>query len=182
MRKTVLISMAALFVAALATSAIASGGGRGPGYGPCDRSGRAAAALKLTDEQTAKIKAMREAHWKEMKPLRESMFAKRDELRKLWLAPSPDEARIQAAQKEMRTLRDQMEDRMTAYRLEAVKLLTPEQREKLGSVTGGRGSKRGSGPRHGGPMMGPGPMAGLGPEGPDWTGCIGGGPGFGPNR
>ena len=101
--------------------------------------------MNLTAEQSAKIKEMRETQWKEMKPLQEQMFTKRDEIRKLWLEPNPDQAKITAAQKEMRSLRDQMEDRMTAYRLEAVKVLTPEQREKIGSFVQGRGHGRGHG-------------------------------------
>ena len=63
-----------------------------------------------------------------------------------------------------------MEDRMTAYRLEAVKVLTPEQREKIGSFVQGRGHGRGHGF---------GPMRSIGPGGPDGAGCFGGGPGFG---
>jgi Spy/CpxP family protein refolding chaperone len=122
------------------------------------------AALNLTAEQSAQIKAMREAHWKDMKPLRDKMFAKRDELRKLWLEPNPEEGKILAAQKEMRSLRDQMEDKMTAYRLEAVKILTPEQKEKIASFT----ERRGPGHRRGF-----GPMHGFGPAGPDEAGCFG---------
>jgi protein CpxP len=172
MKKVTLTVMAVLFVAAVATSAFAFGWGRGPGYGPCARGdSQGPAGLSLTAEQTAKIKEMREAQWKEMKPLQEQMFTKRDEIRKLWLEPNPDQAKITAAQKEMRSFRDQMEDRMTAYRLEAAKVLTPEQREKIGSFGQGRGSGRRSG-------HGFGPMHGFGPGGPDGAGCFGG-PGFG---
>jgi periplasmic protein CpxP/Spy len=163
MKKVTLTVMVVLFVAAVATSAF--GWGRGPGYGPCARGDfRGPAGLNLTAEQTAKIKEMRETQWKEMKPLQEQMFAKRDEIRKLWLEPSPDQAKISAAQKEMRSFRDQMEDRMTAYRLEAVKVLTPEQREKIGSF----GQGRGPGQRRG---------HGFGPGAPGGAGCFGG-PGF----
>jgi Spy/CpxP family protein refolding chaperone len=171
MKKITLTVMAVFFVAALATSAFAFGWGRGPGYGPCARGDfQGPSGLNLTAEQTAKIKEMRESQWKEIKPLREQMFTKRDELRKLWLEPNPDQEKILAAQKEMRLLRDQMQDRMTAYRLEAVKVLTPEQREKIGSLvqSRGRGIGRGFGPMHG-----------FAPEGPDGAGCFGGGPGFG---
>ena len=172
MKKVILTVMAVLFVAAVATSAFAFGWGRGPGYGPCARGDfQGPAGLNLTAEQTAKIKEMRETQWKEMKPLQEQMFTKRDEIRKLWLEPNPDQAKITAAQKEMRSFRDQMEDRMTAYRLEAVKVLTLEQREKIGSFVQGRGR----GPGHG---RGFGPMHGFGPGGPDGAGCFGGGPGF----
>jgi Spy/CpxP family protein refolding chaperone len=170
MKKATLTVMAVFFVAALATSAFAFGFGRGPGYGPCSRGDfQRPAGLNLTAEQSAKIKEMREAQWKEMKPLQEQMFTKRDELRKLWLEPNPDQGKITAAQKEMRLLRDQMQDRMTAYRLEAVKVLTPEQREKIGSFMQGRGPGRGRG-------------FGPAPGGPDGAGCFGGGPDFCTNK
>jgi len=166
MKKVTLTVMVVLFVAAVATSAFAFGRGRGPGYDPCARCNfQGPAGLNLTAEQTAKIKEMRETQLKEMKPLREQMFAKRDEIRKLWLEPSPDQAKITAAQKEMRSLRDQMEDRMTAYRLEAAKVLTPEQREMNKPFSPGPGPSRG---------FGPGPARGFGPGAPGCAGCFGG--------
>lgn len=166
MKKLTLAVMTALLVAVVATSAF--GFGRGPGYGPCARGDfKGPAGLNLTADQTAKMKEMREAQWQEMKPLREQMFTKRDELRKLWLEPTPDQEKIVAAQKEMRLLRDQMQDKMTAYRLEAAKVLTPEQREKIGSFGQGRRHGRGFGPMHG-----------FGPGGPGGEGCFGGSPDF----
>ena len=165
MKKVILTVMAVLFVAAVATSAFAFGWGRGPGYGPCARGDfQGPAGLNLTAEQTAKIKEMRETQWKEMKPLQEQMFTKRDEIRKLWLEPNPDQAKITAAQKEMRSLRDQMEDKTTAFRLKAAKVLTVEQREKIGSFG------QGSGPGH---RRGFGPMQGFGPGAPGGEGCFG---------
>ena len=154
MKKVTLTVMAVLFVAAVATSAFAFGWGRGPGYGPCGRGDFGGpAGLNLAPEQTAKFKEMREAQWKEMKPLREQMFTKRDEIRKLWLETSPSQEKITAAQKEMRLLRDQIQDRTTAFRLDALKTLTPEQQDKLRSSF----SERGFGPRRG---MGPGGWGG----------------------
>ena len=102
---------------------------------------------------------MGEAQWIEMNPLREHMFTKRDEIRKLWLEPNPDQEKIAAAQKEMRSLRDQIQDKMTAIRLEALKTLTPEQQDKIRSSFSERGfdPRRGMGPGGcGGGMMGPG--------------------------
>ena len=162
MKKVTLTVLALLFVAAVATSAF--GWGRGPGYGPCGRGDfEGPAGLNLAPEQTAKFKEMREAQWNEMKPLREQMFTKRDEIRKLWLAPNPDQAQIAEAQKEMRSLRDQIQDRTTAYRLDALKTLTPEQQDKIRSSYSergfgpGRGMGRGG---RGGGMMGPGGFGG----------------------
>ena len=174
MKKVTLTVMAVLFAAAVATTAFAFGWGRGPGYGPCARGDfQGPAGLNLTAEQTAKIKEIRDAQWKEMKPLQEQTFTKRDEIRKLWLEPNPDQAKITAAQKEMRSLRDQMEDKITAFRLAAAKVLTPEQKEKIGSFGQGRG------PGH---RRGFGPMHGFGPSGPDGANCFGGGPGFVGNK
>jgi len=178
MKKRIGTVMAVLFVAALATSAFAFGGGRGPGYGPCARGDfQGPAGLNLTAEQTTKIKEMRETHWKELKPVREQMFTKRDEIRKLWLTPNPDEAKITASQKEMRLLRDQMQDKMTAFRLEALKVLTPEQKEKLASAGPGRGF--GPGQRHG---RGGSPMHKFGYGGQGGAGCFGGDFRFGGRR
>ena len=151
MKKVTLTVMALLFTAVIATTAFGlRPGERGPVMDPArgaifgDRPG-----LNLTAEQKAKIKELRDAQFKEIKPLREQMFTKRDELRKLWLEPSPDQAKITAAQKEMRSLRDQMQDKMTAFRLEALKVLTPEQQEKAKSFAAGYSAGRGSGPGRG---------------------------------
>jgi Spy/CpxP family protein refolding chaperone len=147
--KVTMAAMALLFVAVMATSAFGFGWGRGPGVG-CGTCGGDIAGypgLELTADQKAQLEAMRGA-------LREQMFAKRDEVRKLWLESNPDQANILAAQKEMRSLRDQLQDKMTAFRLDALKVLTPEQREKLKSAVPGRGFGTGRG-------MGPGACGGC---------------------
>lgn len=165
--------LALLMVGAVATAAVAYGPGRGPGFGfggYCGGFG-GPASLNLTGDQQTKIDALRESHWKDAAPLREQMFSKRDALRKLWLEPNPDKAKIEAAQKELRALRDQMQDKGTAYRLEKLKVLTPEQKEKLAAFAGakgfgpgsyGRGSKGGARGSYGRGVRGPG-----GPCGPE---------------
>jgi len=166
MKKVTLTVMGLFFVAAIATSAFGFGWGRGPGvgYGPCARGDfHGPAGVDLTTDQKAKLNGLRDAWFKDIKSLQEKMFTKRDELRNLWLEKSPDQGKIAAAQKEMRAVRDQMEDKMTAYRLDALKILTPEQQEKVKSSAPGRGfgQRRGFGPGAlGGPC------------------CSGGGPGF----
>lgn len=136
------------------------GGGFGPGpgrgYGPGRGFGyyREAALdrLNLTDDQRAKIEALQIAHEKGIRPIRDKMFDKSVELRRLWLEANPDKDKINAAQKEVRALRDILEDKDTALRFEINKILTPEQKEILASSGWGRGS--GFGPRGG--MRGPG--------------------------
>lgn len=170
MKKTTKVTMTAvalLFVAAIATSAFGFGWGRGPGcgYGPMGRGDFAGfVGVELTADQKAQLRGMRDAQFEEIEPLREQMFAKRDEVRKLWLETNPDQARITAAQKEMRSLRDQLQDKMTAFRLDALNVLTPEQREKLKSAVAGRGF---------------GPGRGFDPGVCSGGDCPGGGPGAG---
>ena len=112
--------------------------------------------LNLSAEQKTKIEALQLAHRKEIRPIREKMFDKSVELRRMWLQANPDKDKILALQKEVRTLRDQLEDKATAHNLEIRKVLTPEQQEKL--VNSGWGRGMGFGPRGG--------MRGHGERGP----------------
>lgn len=119
--------------------------------------GRGLDRLNLTDEQKARIETLELAHQKEVQPIREKMFDKSVELRRLWLETDPDRNKINAKQREVRALRDQLEDKRTAFRLEVNKVLTPEQKETLAAY--GWGRKAGFGPRGG--MRGQG--GGFGP-------------------
>ncbi|MGP8153487.1 MAG: Spy/CpxP family protein refolding chaperone [Smithella sp.] len=103
--------------------------------------------LNLSDEQKAKIEVIRTSTGKELRPIREKMFDKSVELRRLWLQANPDKDKITAAQKEMRKLRDLKDDKVTAMKLEIRKVLTPEQNEKLANSHWDRGP--GFGPRGG---------------------------------
>jgi Spy/CpxP family protein refolding chaperone len=161
--KMTMAGAALLFAVAIATSAFGFGWGRGPGFDSDQCPGGPGAGYRgvtLTTEQKAELKKMRDTHFQEMRPLQKEMFAKRDAVRKLWLAPEPDQAAIAAAQKDMRSLRDQLEDKMTAFRLNAMKVLTPEQRNQIQSSIAEHGS---------------GPMRGRGhrPWGGGGAGCVG---------
>ncbi|HUH67022.1 MAG TPA: Spy/CpxP family protein refolding chaperone [Syntrophales bacterium] len=165
MKKLTMTLVAVVVVTALATFAFAYGPGWGRGHGGADCYGPDTSylsRLNLTPEQTAKVNALREAYLKDTKPLTDRMFSKRGDLKLLWLQTNPDQAKIIATQKEIRALRDQMQDKMTAYRLDVLKVLTPAQQEQLKASRWGRGF--GPGMKGGGPGMGPG---------------MGGGPGFG---
>jgi len=161
MKKITLTLTAVALGLLLASQAFAWGPGSGRGHGYCREAGLE--RLNLTDDQKAKIEALQTANWKAIKPLREKMFDKTVELRRLWLQANPDKDKITAAQKELRTLRDEMQDKNTAMKLEVRKVLTPEQNEKLADMGWGRGP--GFGPRGG--------MRGHGEFGP------GNGPGLG---
>lgn len=171
MKKFTITLVTVFAVTALAAYAFAfgPGGGRGHGAGPCYGGEiTALSELNLTAEQTAKVNVLRDAHLKDIKPLQDKMFIKRGDLKLLWLQTNPDKDKIMAAQKESRTLRDQMQDKMTAYRLEVLKVLTTEQKEKLKSLKmrhsfgPGMGSGHGwqGGPGHHGSGPGKGPGGG----------------------
>ena len=133
-----------------------NGSGNSPGY-HCDAVWE---KLNLSGEQKAKIEALQTATEKEVRPIRENIFDKSVELHRLWLQANPDKDKITAAQKEVRKLRDSMDDKVTTMRLEIRKVLTPEQNEKLANSRWGRGM--GHGPRGG--MRGPGEFgSGMGP-------------------
>jgi len=178
MKKVTLTIMALFF--AVATAAPAFGFGRGPGYGPCPKGGfQGPAGFDLTEEQRTKIKQIQDEQWKEMKPLQERTFTKRDEIRKLWLEANPDREKIMAALKEMQTLRDQMKEKAKGFRLRLAEVLTPEQREKIESLSESRVSERrhGSGTVFGfsqsfGPSHGFRPMHGFGFEVPGRVRCV----------
>ena len=146
--KKITLTVMAVAVGLLLTSqafAWGPGPGKGRGYGPCREAGLE--RLNLTDDQIAKIDALQDDNYKATRLLREKIFDKSVELRRLWLQANPDKDKIAAAQKELRTLRNEMEDKVTALRLEIRKVLTPEQNEKLANSGWGRGP--GFGPRGG---------------------------------
>jgi len=154
MKKMIIATVAVLIVGALTFSGVAfSWGGMGfggRGYGP-DPS--VISGLNLTDEQASQIKALRDTFLRDIKPLQDKMFSKRGDLKLLWMKENPDQEKIAVTQKEVRDLRNQIEDRMVQQRLEVFKVLTPEQKEKLPSNGPGGG-------------FGPGFMMGMGPGGP----------------
>jgi Spy/CpxP family protein refolding chaperone len=162
MKKLVMTLVTVIVVTAFTVSAFAFGPGWGRGHGGGAYYGgdiRALSQVNLTDEQTGKINALREAHLRDIKPLQDKMFSKRGDLRLLWLQQNPDQDKILAEQKEIRTLRDKMQDKMTIYRLNVLKVLTPEQQEKLKTYRLGRGF--GSGMMGGAGFQGGGPGMGM---------------------
>lgn len=146
MKKLVMTFVTVVAVTAFAASAFAFGPGWGRGHGGGHCYGgdvTALSGLNLTAEQTAKVNALREAHLKDVKPLQDKMLSKRGELRLLWLKQNPDQEKILAMQKEIRTIRDQMQDKRTVHRLNVLKVLTPEQQEQLKTFGPGRGYGQG---------------------------------------
>lgn len=111
------------------------------------------AKFNLTEDQKARIEALRDAHRRETKPLQDHMFGKRADLKLLWLQSSPDKEKIMAMQKEIRAIRDQIEDASVAYRLDVFNVLTPEQQSKAKELLVNRGMKPNRDPMGHGPGM-----------------------------
>jgi Spy/CpxP family protein refolding chaperone len=127
----------------LAASAWAQPMGKGRGQG-----------MNLTPEQAGQIFDLQEKFQAETVDLRKQMMIKEAELAALWDAGKPDQAAIQAKQKELNVLRDQMQKKMTAIQFE-IKKIAPDY-----DMGRGMGEGRGQGPGMG---SGPGPGGDKGP-------------------
>lgn len=108
--------------------------------------------LNLTDAQITRLNALRDVHLTEIKPLRDQMYSKSVEMKGLWLEQKPDHNKIAALQKEIQTLRDKMLERVRAYRLETLNILTTQQQTILEAYKAKRGYSSGKGMRGQGDM------------------------------
>ena len=151
MKKILFLSMIVLTGIILIKPAFAFGtfGGRGPGYWNGERccNNQTLWNLNLSNDQRTKIEALVNENQKSILPLRDKMFEKSTELRRLWSQTNPDKDKIYAAQREIRALRDEIQDKRMSLRLEIRKVLTAEQNEKLANSYWNRGP--GFGPRGG---------------------------------
>ena len=120
MRKKVTVMSLTLVLALMATAAFAGPGmwgGRFYGMGP--------AVSNLTPEQSSKILALQQAHQEEIAPIQEQLWAKKTELRGLWLTQNPDPEKIRELQKEILVVVDQLQEKNTKVRLEIMKVIAP---------------------------------------------------------
>jgi zinc resistance-associated protein len=139
MKKSIFISMVTIFALTLAASAVTAMGpgyGRGAGYGPGYGNPPVA---NLTPEQSTKIQAIQQATLKDVSPLRQELLAKRTELQGVWLSPNPDQAKVNALQKNIVNLRGQLQEKATNARFEMRKVLTPEQQAQMTAYGPGMG-------------------------------------------
>jgi len=171
MKKTLLaLSLTTVLILGV-TYVYAQRPGYGPGHGPgwqgedWRESGNPGKFSSLTPEQKAKFQELRQKFNEETAQLRGALVTKRLEAQSLWSNPKADSKAIMDKEKELRDLQNQMGEKAIQFKLEARKLLTPEQIQELGPGMG-----RGFGRGH---MMGGGPGFGHG---------YGMGPGYGPCR
>ena len=85
----------------------------------------------LTPEQAGKIFDLKEKLHADTAALRKQMMVKQAEMAALWEVEKPDQNAIQAKQKELNALRDQMQEKMTACEFEAKKI-APDFRMGMG--------------------------------------------------
>ncbi len=162
MKKTIVaLGLAAIMVLGVAY-AFAQGQGPGPGFGPGHRPGWGPEKWSsLTPEQQAKFQDLRRKFREDNAKLIGEVVTKKLELRSLWSDPKADPKAILAKEKELTGLKDQLRDKAVQMRLEARKILTPEQIAQFGSHWGmehefGRGRMMGYGYGMGRGGMGPG--------------------------
>jgi Spy/CpxP family protein refolding chaperone len=153
--KKMMVVLTAVAVLLGITYAYAQGPGFGPGQGRCGDCGNYGKSAPLTQEQRTQLQALRQKFMDETATLRESMRAKMQELRSLWSDPNADSDAILAKEKELRPLQDQMRDAAVQHKIEARKVLTPEQLSQGGwgrgqGFHGGEGRGRGHGRGPGG--------------------------------
>ena len=111
---SLLLVLALALSLGLAASVWAQAMGKGMGQGP--------GMMNLTPEQAAKIFDLMEKLDADTVDLRKQLMVKHAELAALWKAGGAEQNAIQAKQKELTALRDQMNEKMTACRLEAKKI------------------------------------------------------------
>jgi Spy/CpxP family protein refolding chaperone len=111
---TLLLVLALTLSLGLVASVWAQPMDKGMGHGP--------AMMNLTPEQAGKIYDLNEKMYADTSNLRKQMMIKHAELAALLKAEKPDQNAIQAKQKELKDLGDQIQEKMVASRLEAKKI------------------------------------------------------------
>jgi len=145
---SIVVLLALTLTLGLAASSWAGPGGGGNGWGM-------KGAMNLTPDQAGKFFDLKEKFRNDTADLRKQMMVKHAELAALKKAEKPDQAAIDAKQKELKALWDQMKEKRTAFQAEAGKI-SPELAKGCGrGMGGGMGHGRGMGPG-GCPMVAPG--------------------------
>lgn len=87
---------------------------------------------QLTAQQTAQLERIRGDLESRTVPLERELEAARMELDAAMAAPNPDPARIRALRKKVRNLEDRLDDAWLEASERASKILTPDQRSRIG--------------------------------------------------
>jgi hypothetical protein len=87
--------------------------------------------LNLTDEQISQITFLRDAHIKDVKFLKETLFGKRINLNDLLTENTSEQEKITSIRQEIKDIRDQIQDKTAQYLQAVRKILTSEQTSVL---------------------------------------------------
>jgi zinc resistance-associated protein len=159
-KMSLVVLLALALTVGLAASSWARPWGGGMGGMGCGMMG----GMNLTPDQAGKLFDLRQKFMNDTAEVRKQMVVKHAELAALWKAEKPDEKAIVAKQKELTTLKGQMQEKSVAFRL-AARQIAPNLGQGFGHGMGCgmRGPGGGMGPG-GCPMAGPG--GGMGPGAP----------------
>jgi Spy/CpxP family protein refolding chaperone len=140
---SLLLVLALALSLGLAASVWAQPMGKGMGQGP--------GMMNLTPDQAGKIFDCMEKLQDDTAGLRKQMMVKHAELAALWKKGGAEQNAIRAKQKELNALRDQMQEKMTACRLECKKIAPDFDMGMgvgmgMGMGAGGMGMGSGAGP------------------------------------
>lgn len=87
--------------------------------------------LNLTAEQREQIRILREKRRNELKPLRNALFSKFEELKDILTGHNPDSSNIKEKKSEIRKIQAIIQEKCASYRMALRNILTQEQRMKL---------------------------------------------------
>lgn len=87
--------------------------------------------VQATPEQRAQVRKIMEAARADLRSVREAGRAHREKVAELLAKPEIDAVAVEAARQQLMTQQDAASKRMTQALVEAGRVLTPEQREKL---------------------------------------------------
>lgn len=87
--------------------------------------------LNLTPDQVTQLQAIRKDFMDSTQATRDQIKTDMTKMRDLWLADTPDAAAIKALAMEMDTLRAQVRDSAIDHAIQALAVLTPDQRAKV---------------------------------------------------
>ena len=135
--KTACLPIFLMAALGLSLTAVNSAWARGGGWGCMN--------ANVTPEQSAQLFDLKQQFMNDTAGLRKQMMVKRTELAALWQNATPDQNQIQVKQQEVNALRDQLQEKRTAFRLQAQKTC-PQAGMGMGGGPG-RGMGQGMGPR-----------------------------------
>lgn len=108
------------------------------GHGPGGRFYALASRLDLTQEQIDRLYDLQSRQISETAPIRNELLQKRLEMRKMFTDPANDEASILAKQREIEVIQQKLREKVTQFRLEQRRVLTPDQLKQLNEMASQR--------------------------------------------